>query len=258
MTSVVRAIYRAFVREARVLRRDGASLTILPPLRIEYVAKFYGRGSYVVEPSASAMLAEVFPGIPFDSLGLAGRTALSSGDVLNAVHTLFRTKGLHSRLSIDVALGTLSRWNALRASTPCHTRTTTTLAGGVSVVADVATIFLAHLPLEANIATDHWPFAYRVRISNVGSVPVSVLGRQWVFTDARGGSVEVPRGSPGIVGHAPLLEPGQTFEYVSGVQISTSRGELTGSFQCVTGEANTPFDVRVDRTMLHGPVVKVS
>ena len=254
MTSVARAIYRAFIRESRALRREGTSVAVLPPLLLENVAKHYGRGSYVAEPSALTMLSLVFPGIPFESLGLSERTALSGEDVLRAIRQLFR-ETQQPILGIDAALGALSRWNALRAAAPCHTRTTTTRGGGVCVIADVTTVFLDHLPLEANIAAAHFPFAYRIRVSNAGSAPVSILGRQWVFTDAHGGSVEVPRGSPGIVGHAPLLEPGQHFEYFSGVQIASTRGDMTGSFQCVTGEENTPFDVRVDKTMLYGPII---
>lgn len=252
MSIVVRAIYRAFLRESRALRRENISVAVLAPLRLENVAKHYGRGSYVTEPSALTLLSIVFPGIPFESLGLSKRTVLSGDDVLSAVRQLFRASQL-PLLGVDTALGTLARWNALRASAPCHTRTTTTRGGGVCVIADVTTVFLDHLPLEANIAASHFPFAYRIRISNAGSAPVSVLGRQWVFTDAHGGCIEVPRGSPGIVGHAPLLEPGQHFEYFSGVQIASPRGVMTGSFQCVTGEENTPFDARVDKTMLYGP-----
>ena len=122
------------------------------------------------------------------------------------------------------------------------------------MIVDVTTIFLAHMPIEANVAASHFPFAYRIRIKNVGTVPVRVLGRQWVFTDASGGSIQVPRGSPGIVGHTPLLEPWQCFEYISGVHLATRTGSLIGSFQCrVEGGDALPFDAHVDKTILNGP-----
>ena len=53
----------------------------------------------------------------------------------------------------------------------------------------------------------------------IGCFKVQLVGRHLIFTDATGGTEEVPRGSAGVVGHTPVLEPGQSFEYYSGMYV---------------------------------------
>lgn len=79
-------------------------------------------------------------------------------------------------------------------------------------------------PLQARFA-----FAYTVRIANEGTETAQLVSRHWVITDASG-QVEEVRG-PGVVGHQPVLEPGQAFEYTSWCVIRTPRGTMHGSYQ---------------------------
>ncbi len=69
-------------------------------------------------------------------------------------------------------------------------------------------------PLEGR-----WFFAYRILIANAGSVPVQLLNRHWVITDAHG-HVEEVRG-PGVIGEQPLIAAGESFEYTSFCPLST-------------------------------------
>ena len=51
-------------------------------------------------------------------------------------------------------------------------------------------------------------FQYRLRLTNVGTVPVQVVGRGWEIRNADGSPhATVPRGSPGLVGQTPRLLP---------------------------------------------------
>jgi len=63
------------------------------------------------------------------------------------------------------------------------------------------------------------------------------------FVDEDGGRVEVPRGSPGLVGQQPVLEPGKCFEYASGVRLAAPSGRLDGSFGVRHGPTGELFDV---------------
>ena len=63
----------------------------------------------------------------------------------------------------------------------------------------------------------HFAFAYHVRIENHGIRTVQLINRRWQITDALGRIQEV-RG-PGVVGEQPVLEPGETFEYLSLIHI---------------------------------------
>ncbi len=84
------------------------------------------------------------------------------------------------------------------------------------------------LPEQSNPDKGQYSFAYTVRITNSGNVPAQLISRHWVITDANGKVVEVK--GLGVVGHQPLLAPGQSFEYSSGSQIATPAGSMRGSY----------------------------
>jgi ApaG protein len=74
-------------------------------------------------------------------------------------------------------------------------------------------------------------FAYVVTIKNTGQIPAQLISRHWVITDGNNHMEEV-RGL-GVVGHQPLLEPGQAFEYTSGATLVTPQGSMRGEYFCV-------------------------
>lgn len=88
----------------------------------------------------------------------------------------------------------------------------------------------------------HFFWAYTITISNLGQVPVQLMTRHWQITDAQGRMQEV-RG-PGVVGEQPTLNPGESFEYTSGVPLPTSSGFMTGSYGLVTGDGEH-FDIEI-------------
>ena len=69
-----------------------------------------------------------------------------------------------------------------------------------------------------------------------------LVARRWVITDHRGHVQEV-RGLA-VVGHQPLLKPGEQFEYTSWAQIGTPQGSMEGTFFCMTEDARA-FDTLV-------------
>jgi ApaG protein len=71
-------------------------------------------------------------------------------------------------------------------------------------------------------------WAYTIEITNRGSATVQLKTRHWKITDAHGKLQEV-RGA-GVVGETPTLEPGESFEYTSGVPLPTPSGFMTGSY----------------------------
>ena len=79
-------------------------------------------------------------------------------------------------------------------------------------------------------------------ITNTGNVPVQVIARHWIITDAYK-HVEEVRGLA-VVGHQPLLEPGDSFSYSSGTPLRTPEGRMEGSFFCVAVDG-TRFDAPI-------------
>jgi ApaG protein len=95
-------------------------------------------------------------------------------------------------------------------------------------------------------------FAYTIRILNSGNVSAQLISRHWVITDADGQVQEV-RGL-GVVGHQPLLAPGQSFEYTSGCQLATAVGTMRGSYQ-MTAEDGVQFEAPIAEFVLSMPRV---
>ena len=77
-------------------------------------------------------------------------------------------------------------------------------------------------------------FAYTITIINTGSVPVQLLGRHWVITDANNKVQEV-RGD-GVVGEQPHLSPGDSFRYTSAAMIETPVGCMRGEYQMIADD----------------------
>jgi len=104
------------------------------------------------------------------------------------------------------------------------------------------TVVVRHLPEQSQPEAGLNAFAYTVTIRNTGSVTGQLIGRHWVITDGNG-QVEEVRGL-GVVGHQPLLKPGEEFEYTSWTRLATPTGTMQGTYFCMTDEAR-PFQAPV-------------
>jgi ApaG protein len=95
--------------------------------------------------------------------------------------------------------------------------------------------------------------SYTVEISNRGKTAVQLKTRHWRITDGFGRLQEV-RG-PGVVGEEPVLEPGATFEYTSGVPLPTPSGFMVGTYGMVSADGEH-FDIAIPAFSLDGPEAK--
>jgi ApaG protein len=107
-----------------------------------------------------------------------------------------------------------------------------------------------YLPEESRPPDGPFAFAYTVTVHNSGDVTAQLVGRQWLITDATGQQQEV-RGLA-VVGHQPLLKPGERFEYTSWTRIDTPHGSMRGSYFCMTEDAR-PFEAPVPEFQLVFP-----
>jgi ApaG protein len=78
-------------------------------------------------------------------------------------------------------------------------------------------------PMQANFG-----FAYKVRIENQSQYTIQLLRRHWYIHDTNCLVREVE--GEGVIGVQPVLEPGETHEYVSGCNLSTSVGKMRGTY----------------------------
>lgn len=98
-------------------------------------------------------------------------------------------------------------------------------------------------------------WSYTIGIANLGTETVQLVSRHWVITDALG-HVEEVRG-PGVVGEQPVLAPGQSFEYTSGVPLRTATGIMAGSYRMQTAHGER-FDVDIPAFSLDSPHMRIS
>ena len=107
-----------------------------------------------------------------------------------------------------------------------------------------------YLPEQSNPERDQFVFSYTITIQNTGSIAAQLISRHWVITDAANKTQEV-RGL-GVIGHQPLLQPGQQFEYTSGTQVATPQGSMYGEYFCVAEDGHR-FEVPIPEFVLAQP-----
>jgi ApaG protein len=99
-----------------------------------------------------------------------------------------------------------------------------------------------------------YTFAYTITVTNTGEVPAQLISRHWLITDASGMTEEVK--GLGVVGHQPLLKPGEAFQYTSGCRLRTPTGVMRGSYFCVADDGER-FDVAIPPFDLADPTSRV-
>lgn len=96
---------------------------------------------------------------------------------------------------------------------------------------EVDTSFLAD---QSDPTDERFVFGYTITIRNRGKLPVRLLNRRWVITDASGKTQEVE--GDGVVGQQPTIRPGTFHRYSSLSVIETPVGTMEGSYGMVDNE----------------------
>lgn len=233
---LTRAIYRSLLTAARSLGREHLRLRL--PVSESKAQWLRGSQQYGFVP-ACVSARDIFPHLSADATDVLEPEALR--DVIrsefrralekpNLDQGLTALKGLHAQLAL-----------AKRSSAVVTEHPET----GAAVCIEATSEYITR-------DGPMYVFQYRIRVSNVGSVPVQIVGRGWDIRNNDGSNhATVPRGSPGVVGQTPRLQPGgDAFEYASGTTFATPGGTIEGTLQCVSlpdGEEQNSFDATVGR-----------
>lgn len=116
----------------------------------------------------------------------------------------------------------------------------------------VVRVSVAYLAEQSEPQRGRWFWAYHIRIENTGPVAVQLLTRHWVITDGRGARHSVE--GEGVVGEQPMIDPGASFDYVSGCPLSTPTGSMQGTYHMIA-EDGAAFDVAIPKFALTAPAV---
>jgi ApaG protein len=80
----------------------------------------------------------------------------------------------------------------------------------------------------SNPSGNEFMFAYRVTIENHNSFPIKLLSRHWFIFDSDSTSREVE--GEGVIGVQPVINPDNTYQYVSGCNLRTEMGNMHGTY----------------------------
>lgn len=106
------------------------------------------------------------------------------------------------------------------------------------------------LPSAAYSQPQHM-FAYRITISNKSPYTIKLLRRHWHIIDINNDSTEVE--GEGVVGLQPVLEPGESHQYVSGCALHNDFGKMKGTYLMERQMDGTLFEVDIPEFQLVAP-----
>ena len=80
----------------------------------------------------------------------------------------------------------------------------------------------------SNPEKEHFMFAYQITIENLSDYAIQLMRRQWFIFDSNGTQRDVE--GEGVVGIQPVIEPGESHSYVSGCNLTTDIGSMSGNY----------------------------
>lgn len=89
-----------------------------------------------------------------------------------------------------------------------------------------------YLPEQSEPGLNRYAFGYTITIQNTGEIKAKLTHRYWLITDANGKEEEVH--GKGVIGKQPSFEPGESFEYTSGVILATPVGAMEGHYELIS------------------------
>jgi ApaG protein len=113
------------------------------------------------------------------------------------------------------------------------------------------TVRVFFLPEQSRPAASVYVWAYHITIQNEGNRTVQLLSRRWEITNSNG-ATQIVEGQ-GVVGETPILEPGTSFDYTSGIQLATPSGFMVGAYYMIDLETDDPFTIAVPAFALDSP-----
>ncbi|DAZ98866.1 TPA: hypothetical protein N0F65_002591 [Lagenidium giganteum] len=251
--STIRAIYKCLLFEAQQLSR-------VPHFRLRNRLQLeqWGTGAFVEHRSMPTPDATRLCSLQqFHALQKQGfRYEDRRVDVVDMVRQGFRTN-LHLddpkaiSLKLDEAIECLQELSEQLLLARCSSVTNT---NGIRIEATSQ-----YVPSHSRPDQRVYRFTYRITVTNTNDTnAVQITGRQYTFSSVSGQRISLPRNSPGIVGQVPILLPGQTYEYGSGVDIDSPEGNVVGCLHVVQkskeqGAEDVTFDAFVSRFELHAP-----
>lgn len=97
---------------------------------------------------------------------------------------------------------------------------------GKNIRIDVSAVYQAD---ESDPDDNQFAFRYQAKIENLSEEGLVLLRRNWIITDAEGHEHRVQ--GPGDISEHPNLNPGEAFEYHSGIVLDSPVSTMHGYYE---------------------------
>lgn len=114
------------------------------------------------------------------------------------------------------------------------------------------TVETEYQPSYSSPSQYHYVFTYRITIENGSDFTIQLLRRHWNIYDAGFLPREVE--GEGVVGQQPVLEPGQSHQYVSGCNLKSGIGKMVGTYLMERVVDGTTFMVNIPEFTMVAPM----
>ncbi|HWZ21507.1 MAG TPA: Co2+/Mg2+ efflux protein ApaG [Cytophagaceae bacterium] len=114
----------------------------------------------------------------------------------------------------------------------------TEITNGIKV-----SVITAYQPEYSSPGQSHYVFNYRIYIENHSEYTIQLLRRHWFIYDSNGSERQVE--GEGVVGQKPVIEPGDSYEYISGCNLNTEIGKMLGTYEMQRTVDENKFSVRI-------------
>ena len=104
----------------------------------------------------------------------------------------------------------------------------------------------------SNPANNEFMFAYRITIENHNDFSIKLLRRNWHIFDSNGQYRDVE--GEGVVGVQPILQSGKQFHYVSGCNLKSEMGRMSGIYEMENQDNKSVFHVKIPPFDLMAPL----
>lgn len=107
-------------------------------------------------------------------------------------------------------------------------------------------------PDYSNPSNGEFMFAYRITIENGNPFPVQLISRHWYIFDSNMQRREVE--GEGVVGVQPVIQPSDSYQYVSGCNLKTELGKMYGTYQMIDLDTHRSFTVSIPEFVMIAPM----
>lgn len=121
------------------------------------------------------------------------------------------------------------------------------ISSGVTIIVDTT-----YQPEYSNPMNHEFMFAYKITIENNNNFPVKLLRRRWCIIDSNGIKKEVE--GEGVVGVQPVIGPSGSYQYISGCNLNTEMGKMSGNYVLENLNDKKTFNVVIPVFQLEAPM----